>query len=87
MPNFDEIAMVAIAEIVDEAAGAVAQRRRPFYNRIDAFQLQDKQFVRMFRLTKELVREVIELVSPYMQEGTRESAINIETKVILLYSK
>lgn len=81
MANFDDIAMLAIAEVVDDAAAVVAEQRRPFYPRIDAFQLGDIQFIRMFRLTKELVREVIRLVSPYIEEGSRESAINIETKV------
>lgn len=87
MANFNEIAMIAIAEVVDDAAGAVAEQRRPFYPRINAFELGDRQFIRMFRLSKELVREVIRLVSPYIEEGSRESAITIETKVSYLRSE
>lgn len=46
------------------------------------FQLSPRKFVQMFRLTKPLAEDVIEMVTPYMEAPTRASALTIQTKVL-----
>ncbi|KAK9711235.1 hypothetical protein QE152_g25549 [Popillia japonica] len=47
----------------------------------DAFELSDTQFIKNFRLTKELTRGLIESVSPFINPPSRISALTVETKV------
>lgn len=45
-------------------------------------ELSDAQFSDMFRLTKNLVRFVVQCVEPYMRPAVRTSDLDITTKVI-----
>lgn len=54
---------------------------RRFKKRESAFELSDAQFRKCFRVSKELAREIIETISPYIQQATRSSALDISTKV------
>nr|CAI5834434.1 unnamed protein product [Callosobruchus analis] len=53
------------------------------YKPTDHFTLEDTKFVKLFRLSKVLVRNLIELLTDYLKHPTRASAISIELKVIL----
>lgn len=62
------------AEIQDNIGVNVLQKNDPF-------QLSDDKFIKMFRLTKDLVRQLIDIVNPYVVAPTRASALTVDTKV------
>lgn len=70
---------IAILQNLEFQEGA--QNRRQFYKRLDAFTLFDKDFIRNFRLSKTLVYQLINMVTPFMTEPSRSSALDIPTKV------
>lgn len=45
--------------------------------------LSDGQFIGMYRLSKELVKQLIEMVRPFMKAPSRHGALSIERKVII----
>nr|CAI5850118.1 unnamed protein product [Callosobruchus analis] len=47
----------------------------------DPFELSDRKFIKIFRLTKDLTRQLINIVSPHVESPRRASALTIETKV------
>lgn len=56
--------------------------RRIYDNRQDPFiRLSDKAFLRLFRLSKELARYLIEILSPLLQEQKRINDLDVTTKV------
>lgn len=67
-----------------ENAEMAEERRRIFHIRDDPFELPDKQFIELFRLSKDAARYVIDLVEPHLTPQTRISAIDPTTKVIIL---
>lgn len=54
---------------------------RVMYKALDAMDLDDGKFIKLFRLNKELTQRLIEIVSPYLRAPSRASAININIKV------
>jgi len=58
----------------------IPQRRRRFNIREDPFELSNRQFIQLFRLNK-AVRNLIEIVEPYLIPHRRISAIDSTTKV------
>ncbi|KAL5239161.1 hypothetical protein ACI65C_006571 [Semiaphis heraclei] len=54
--------------------------QRPTY---DAFSLTDRLFMKNFRLSKELMRYLIDILKPYIVVDTRLSSIDIQTKVLV----
>lgn len=70
--------------ILNDLIDAEEQEDRPvrrFYRRENAFELTDEKFIKTFRLTKLLVRNLILLLTPFLQAPIRSSAITIELKV------
>lgn len=63
-----------------EAAEIAAERnpRRIFH---DPFDLSNKKFMKIFRLSKNLVNEFIDDVQPFMQQPSRKSSLSIQRKV------
>lgn len=58
------------------------QPARQIYNAIDPFTtMNDHQFMSLFRVSKNLAEEIIDLVSPYMTQGHTYSSLEIKTKV------
>ncbi|KAF0704163.1 Uncharacterized protein FWK35_00030983, partial [Aphis craccivora] len=45
-------------------------------------ELSDHQFIKMFKLAKTFVQELINILAPSMTEPTRSSSITIKTKVL-----
>ena len=60
----------------------IRELRSRLRSMVDPFHLPDGEFVRNFRLSKQLVREVIEDITPFMYFGGHGGALSIETKVI-----
>jgi len=52
-----------------------------YYCPYSILELSDEQFIKKFRLSKELAGELIEVLTPYMSEQTRKTSISIERKV------
>ncbi|GBP95427.1 Putative nuclease HARBI1 [Eumeta japonica] len=54
-----------------------------FLPRIDAFSLSDQLFVKNFRLSKELVRQLVMEINPYINHTSRSSSIDVTTKLLI----
>lgn len=52
-----------------------------YYCPYSILELSDEQFIKKFRLSKELAGEIIEVLTPYMTERTRKTSISIERKL------
>jgi len=52
-----------------------------FYYALLVLDLNDRQFICMYRLSKELCQNVIDMVRPFMKEPSRQSALTVERKV------
>lgn len=56
-------------------------QRRTFNIRKYAYELSDKEFIRLFRVNKRISRDIIDIVSEYQNEPSRTSALDITTQV------
>lgn len=54
---------------------------RDVLQRTDPFQLTDRKFLQIFRLSKNMVNDVVEMVSPFINPQSRASALSVTTKV------
>lgn len=80
MANYDEIAWGQINQNIDfNDYNDLAPRN--YNNRFDAFELSDSRFVKLFRLNKPLVQDLIDNLSPFIPEPNRSSALDVTTKV------
>lgn len=82
MANFDEIAHLDAINAVAAAEAAVDEAHpRIIKQRIDAFLLPENQFIRYFRLSKQLTRYLINILDPYLIPPSRSSSLDKQTKV------
>lgn len=70
-----------IFEDVVDAENLAHNPGRTVYPRHDVFRISDLQFIKLFRLSKNLVRELIEIVSPFVPQRISRSALNVQTIV------
>lgn len=79
----DEILIaVEVLNNVAEAQEANDNRGRVYYRRRDPFiELSDQQFIKHFRLNKNLTRQLIQIVSPFLEQPRRRSSLTPQTKV------
>ncbi|KAK9687128.1 DDE superfamily endonuclease [Popillia japonica] len=82
MAEYEEIELLAVIEN-QEVEEENTRFQRKLYQYQNGFNISDRQFVKNFRLTKQLARNLIELVRPYVRHSTRESSISVETKVLV----
>lgn len=47
----------------------------------DAFELEEREFIRQYRLSKSLAQELCEEIRPMIRETRRSSDLSVETKV------
>lgn len=73
-------ALLAVINDLEDAEEQAAQPIRRFYAREDAFALSEINFRKLFRLNKDLTRNLIQELTPFLQGPTRASAVNIQTK-------
>jgi len=71
---------IAALENLEWQENALNYRKLSHSERFDAFSLPDYIFISNYRLTKDLVRYVINILTPHMTES-RISALNMQTKV------
>lgn len=72
----EEIIQLNALAAVEEAEILADQPRRIFRGREDSFDLSDRQFVKIYRLRKDLCRDVINMVEPFLNPPTRSTALN-----------
>lgn len=58
--------------------------QRQFHQRINPFvDLSEYLFIKNYRLSKDLANQLIEMLTPFIRDHTRTSAISIRTKVCI----
>lgn len=67
----------------EEEDDNVDQQRRRQRQQLDPFSLSEKSFIKLFRLNKQSTRDLIQELQPLLIQQTRESALSIETKVLV----
>ncbi|XP_060858749.1 putative nuclease HARBI1 [Metopolophium dirhodum] len=84
MANFDEMAMLFAIDNIEEHERAMNVRQTRKNEIIsDPFDTSDRLFIKNFRLTKDLVKYLIELLRPYIVSKSRLSAIDLNTKILV----
>ena len=82
MANFDEMAMLfAIGNIEEHERAMNVRQTRKKEIISDPFDTSDRLFIKNCRLTKDLVKYLIELLRPYIVSKSRLSAVDLNTKV------
>lgn len=81
IPNMnDQINLAAIAALED--AEFQAQGRRRVYHYNDPLEeLTENQFVNIYRLTPDIMRDLIQQLEPFIMEPTRLSSLSVSRKV------
>lgn len=66
------------------AARTQARKKNIIARRIwDAFSMSDRQFIKRYRLSKKLTRQLISELTPHMPPTLRSDGLDAETKVSL----
>lgn len=81
MENFNLLVWNEIFNEDVEAAVAELAIGRDVLPQTNAFLLSDRKFVRLFRVNKDLCHDIIDMVTPFLAQPTRTSALSIQTKV------
>lgn len=70
-------------EIMEDAEDAEEfyNIRRDVLPRTNPFNLSDEKFIKLFRLTKPLCENLINIVRPFIHEPPRRSTLTVQTKV------
>lgn len=70
--------------IADDLDNLYNFNERPrFHSRDEAFELPERQFIRLFRLNKTTVDQIIDIVKANSQKPSRSSALDVNTQVII----
>lgn len=75
---------IVLNELENAEIAAERNPRRIFHER-DPFELSNNKFIKIFRLSKNLVNEFIDDVEPFMQQPSRKSSLSIQRKVKYIY--
>ena len=81
MENFEEMANLFAIQNMEMQENVGYGKLSTKKNRVDPFTLSDRLFIKNFRLTKDLTRYLIELLSPFVEVKSRSSAMDLSTKV------
>ncbi|KAJ8909860.1 hypothetical protein NQ315_013897 [Exocentrus adspersus] len=79
----EELILMNVMEVDDLIENGMAIRRRRYLRPEDPFTLNDNTFKRIFRVPKELAREVINILADFLEAPSRRSALHKETKVLV----
>lgn len=80
----ENVNLILWNEILNEDVEAAVEELaigRDVLAQTNAFQLSDRKFLRLFRVDKDLCRDIIDMVTPFLAQPTRTSALSIQTKV------
>lgn len=81
MDNFNDLAFIYAVNMVNAHELAANNTRKGFSLKYDPFTQCTRQFVKNYRLSKDLVRQLIIMVTLYIDPPTRSSSINVSSKV------
>lgn len=81
----DALVMNQIFDDLVEAEEDIFQPQRRFFRKENAFELSDANYIKNFRLTKDITRQVINILTPFLEPPSRKSAVSIETKVRIIF--
>lgn len=62
-------------------------QRRRLRDQAAPFDMDDEQFIKRYRLTKELVHNLCDELRPHMAGPTKSTDLSVETKVIYSFTK
>lgn len=85
--DLDEAAAINMVfnDLVEAEEDAV-EGHRHYYKRINPFvETNEEQFIALFRLNKQLAQRLIEMLTPFMEEGQTNNSLDIRTKVSRLF--
>lgn len=68
-----------------EANSSRKLRRKRLREACDPFEIEDAEFVKRYRLTKELTHNLCDEVRPLMKTPIKSTDLSVETKVFLMY--
>lgn len=71
---WEQIEEDLIEAIENRTSAEILEKRDPFL-------LSDQKFIKLFRLTKEVTNELIDILTPFLQPPSRRSALSVKTKV------
>ncbi|CAI6356645.1 unnamed protein product [Macrosiphum euphorbiae] len=84
MANFDEMAMLFAINNVEDHEHLLKERQTRIPEMIsDPFLLTDRLFIKNFRFSKNLVKNLIELLQTRIVSKNRSSAIDLNTKILV----
>jgi len=87
MAAHEELGQIAAIADIEEAEIDNDHIIRRFHPRDNPFEtLTERQFIREFRLNKEMARDLIAMLEPYLDVPSRKSALDTQTKVSLIYN-
>jgi hypothetical protein len=81
MANFDEIVYLNIVNNLEEQFQPQYNIRRRLTRQIDPFELSESNFKKYYRLTKDMVRNLTNILNPYLSPTISNNAIDKQTKV------
>ncbi|XP_066588155.1 putative nuclease HARBI1 [Prorops nasuta] len=71
-----------LEQLVDNTIESTSQSHRTYYKTDDPFHLTDRNFIKLFRLSKERTRMIINTVENYSKEITRSSSLSATVEVL-----
>ena len=78
--SLDEFALLNILETLEEAED-MTMTTRSFSIRKDAFELPDRKFIKIFRLSKSMVDGIVDRINPYMKHSLTSWGLDTSDKV------
>lgn len=72
--------------LINEAEAQDERGDRIFHERLNPFELPDRQFVKLFRLNKHTTEALIDIMNDYIPDPTRASALDVSTKVMFYFA-
>ena len=83
MSGLDEFQMLLGHLACEELEGE--ERFRFCRQRQDLFEIPEKNFIKLFRVNKEMANDIIHCLEPHMKDCTRASALTAEEKVLIIF--
>lgn len=77
----DELVLFEFMENDNEINTTRRQKRRITREQSDPFDLEDAEFIKRYRLSKQLVLELCDELRPLLKNPTKSTDLSVETKV------
>lgn len=80
--NLNNLINLEAVRLLEEVEERRAREIPRLYERRDPFQLPDQDFIKLYRVNKHIMENVIDIVSEYINNDPRRlSALNVTTQV------